>query len=263
MNNNIFSDEIRTFFLKNSSEQDLNIYLNKLEKLSYQFGGKYYDIYESDKKFLLKNKPKQKINLLFQNAGFFSNAKKKTNYSVSIGDLPLNSYCSLIQQKGKIDNRCSNRILELDKIKNLFDNVSSGKYAIDKNNMPTIKYYMRRFIEIILCCSEYYVDNKIIKKTQLIPAVKIVANDPILTNIASKYLSWILTNEKGKYIKEYGKLEQQIRAAKLAGKRNTPEFLKLQQEKQKMIDKYGVNVLYITKLINWIFEENLKDLNTI
>lgn len=251
----LYSAKIRRKFLDNSNSYDLNKYLIIMDNLA-------------KKNYFYKKMLEEDLNYLLQKGGMFTNAVLKVNVEPikkrdifkDIGDLTPNSYCTIITQKDKSgDQRCEMRFLELDIIKKVFDDVVNGILPLTMNNKKLIELHIRRFIEILICCADQYVFNEVLRKSLIIPLTKIVANSPILTNIATKYINWILVNEKGKYIKEYRKIEEDIRRLKRNKKQDTEEFKKIKQQKQKMIDKYGAGLIYVTKLINWIYNEKIKD----
>lgn len=258
-NVNIKSKKWRREFMDSCGGAQLNKHINTMEQLACMKGGWLTKAYGEDLKYILRKDSLRSndnsINMLvggrMQQLGPPNPIYKfQDDIFRKILDINPRSYCALITQKTPhLDARCANRVEELDRINQSFEDVIENRRTVDRSIYRDI----RNFIELIICCSEEFMRDKTKKDTLVNPIMDKITNIPILTEIAYKYIQYILKNENNRYIKDYKKLTDEMEELKKTGL--TAQYDGLNQQHRNMIKQYGPNLLYITGLINWIYDQ--------
>lgn len=241
----------RREFIRNADYKILNEYLKNMEKLSKR-GQQYLDMYNDDIEFILEG-----------GDGFQVGGDDSINYMLFGGTLPTisenpvcdteayvqkintltsGSFCSLTtQQTRNCDNTCISRFNELDNI----------KAALKCNNVNTLVQAVRKFIDIVMCCSSLYThDHKMLLETYLKDISSLIKNNPHAVRESYKYFSKILGNEKNRVSMEFV-----TEMRKLRSERNTLGT-KYKPAKKELIAKYiksiGFEKTVTSKLIEKI-----------
>lgn len=226
-------------FLRSASGVELNNYFKSLQRLASQKGGIYQKIYNQDCEKIM-----QSHNGDGQIGGFLTGIRPRISPDPlsRINYMDPNTYCSVITQKGPwLDNSCKVRKNEIQMIQSIITNASKG------SSIPGffLSQVIRRFIELLFCCSKEWYNNAI-KKERVKDTALILANTPHLTRIARDYIEKIMDVETEKYIKEYARMRRE----KGSG---------FKSEKAKMIERYGGDNLYATRLIDLIIDKSIQD----
>lgn len=254
----------RENIIRNGTSDELNKYFSYIEKMAKIKGGAFKDVYNEDISFLVSLEggklDDEKVQLLKRNqhggifgTGAILKADTDVAYMKRIESLTPNSYCPFITQKTAADNNsCYSRSQELEIIKTSLEGEIKGKQvAIPWDTAIT------RYIDFLVCCNNFYEpdESENIRSKYLLPITRIIISDIKYTNKATDILTKVLQNEKNKYIQEYISVSKQLDKT-IEG---TAKYNQLKDLKRKFIEKYGFGILYLTELINLIFEKSEKN----
>jgi hypothetical protein len=253
MPNNNFKTEVdRHKFLSSANGVELNDYFKKIESLARSKGGKFRRQYDDDMQYIINNTDSsffQSANLA-QIGGFFSGIYKKITPDplARVSIMQVNAYCPIITQGTFMSDDCRVRSGEMDMIAYLVNKVHNG-YPV-----PAIGLVVRRFVELIFCCSSVWYKNELRREEIKDVAIKI-GNSPVLTKNAKNIIKPLLDVEPNQYIVEYIDLRKEMKEQTKTG----PKYTQLKEKKNKLIDTYGAPVLYATKLIDYMIHQSIKD----
>lgn len=259
-NNNIFDDNYRQTFIRNSDHKSLNSYLKTMEKLAKK-GGKYKDIYDKDLDYILTLN-----DTYYQDGGDLLGLlteKQNTDnrqmteqpvcdtegYVKRINNLTNNTFCSLTTQQTQVcDNRCVARLQELETIKKV---LYAEKDCI-KTNGDWIKA-IRKFIDIVLCCGEVFArpENETFRIVYFKDLSKLITSNKKFLQEAFNYLGKILQNEKNKISEEFMRKYSDMRSKKgsMTKEQYNTQKQSLMREYVTKLEPRGFEMVYSSKLV--------------
>lgn len=247
-NNNLLMESQRHKFLRSANNVELNNYFKRLQELAKMKGGNYQNMYDEDLNFMIRSFEEPNVG---QIGGFFTGIRSRLSPDplARVYLLKEGTYCPIITQGSFISDDCRTRAGEMDMITKIITRAHSGKVV-----GPFLGLVVRRFVELLFCCSQTWYKNQLRREEIKDVALKI-GNSPVLISHAKDIIKPLLDVEPNMYVYDYVELRKKMKPLKKEG----PEYAKLKEQKNKMIESQGVDKLYATKLIDFMIHESIKD----